>query len=123
MSSSLYDECLQCLLMLLRVPPLPFTSAAAATDSAEAAAAVADGSSASSVSLGPGRLPLEAAPGAEAPVVALVSAEQLSEVPAHETPQCLGAMVATDDSAIGCAAVGVADVATRKKLLLPERQR
>ena len=109
-SSSLYDECLQCLLMLLRAPPLPATAEAAAADSAEAAT-VAGGSRTSSISLGSGRLPLEAAPGAETPVVALVCAEQLPEVLAHDALQRVVASVATEGTATGGAAVGGADTA------------
>ena len=91
--------------MLLRAPPLPAAAEAAAADRSEATA-VAGGSRAPSVPLGPGRLPLEAAPGAETPGGALGRAGQPPQAPTHDTAQRAIASVATEGAAAGGAAVG-----------------
>ena len=91
--------------MLMRAPPLPAAAEAAAADRSEATA-VAGSSRAPSVPLGPGRLPLEAAPGAETPGGALGRAGQPPQAPTHDTAQRAIESVATEGAATGGAAVG-----------------
>jgi hypothetical protein len=86
--------------MLLRAPLLPAAAEAAAADSSEPTA-VAGGSRAPSVPLGSGRLPLEAAPGAETPGGALGRAVQPPQAPTHDTAQRAIASGATGGAAVG----------------------
>ena len=88
--------------MLLRAPPLPAAAEAAAADSSETTA-IAGSSRAPSVPLGPGRLPLEAAPGAERPGALGRAGPQ---APTHDTAQRAMASVATEGAVTGGAAVG-----------------